>query len=182
MQRVQGRGEGRRVGRGPGQGFTTPDGRHLSTSLPPAGWAVILGGTLPGWRLREGVRPRWTRRWTQGVGPTTPYPPRSLWEGPVPPAGGVRAGQALALPHPDGPGTEESRPEWVGFSPTDFPEWAPGWGGCGQGTGWGFQRGVSLAGRQAASCSACSTPQVTFHLGDGELPQAGTARPSVPFK
>lgn len=155
---------GRRVGGEMARsGFHHLRPRHL----PPSCWP----GRNPGVDSVGGASP-------------TPLSHKRPGEGPVLPSRGCQ-GRPGSGPAPSqmlcsaGQGNGGSCPELVGFSPTRLPRMGPRPGvGVDRAQGGGSREASPW---QAASCSACSTPQVTFHQGDrAKLHQAETALRSLP--
>ena len=150
---ARGRGGGRRAGGGSGQGFTTSE---ACTFLPPACWGPGRNSPEreaggPGGRVR--LHPTLPQRLGDwGGGVSATLPPPSC-------APGWARGRG-ELPRVSGVLTHRPRAEL----------------GRAQGGG---SREASPQG--AANCSACSTPQVTFHQGDwAKLCWAETALGPLP--
>ena len=134
-----GRGAGGKlVGGGSGQGFTTSEAPRPRGpgSQAPAPFSLPLAGIL------GGSLPGWRQK-VDPVGGSGPTPPSH--RGPAPSC--VR--------------TEESQPGWWGSHPQPSLNGPQTWGGV----GWAGDRvgAPEATPQQAANCSACSAPQVTFH-------------------
>lgn len=121
----------------------------------PLGWPVgILGGT-PGWRQT-------VASWAGRPHPTPPSCRGS--RGSLLPSRGRQA---------------DGLPGWVGSHPhfLSGPQTWGGGGAQGGGTGRGHRE---VSPPQLANCSACSTPQVTFHRGDGPAVPGGDGPKALP--